>query len=287
MRRFLVLAALAVAAVAVVLTLTSSKAGGPRAPRSAAVPPPPKRHHARLRKVHGPHDRPVPILMYHVIAVAKPGVPYPELYTPPDVFTRQMHALALRGYHAVTLASVDRYWHHAIALPRKPIVISFDDGYLGDYTHALPVLSGLHWPGVLNLVVDNARTRGDLDVPQVRTMIRAGWEVDSHTVTHPDLTTLSAAQLRTELIRSRTWLRRHFGVPVNYFCYPAGRYDATVEAAVRRAGYRMATTTQPGLARPDSPYTLDRIRVDGQDGVNGLFAKLANPPTGQNARIGG
>ena len=225
--------------------------------------------------------------MYHVIAAPQPGAPYPELYTPPGVFAAQMRALAHRGYHAVTLGRVDRYWNHAEALPRKPVVISFDDGYLGDYTRALPVLSRLRWPGVLNLVVDNARTRGDLDIPQVRAMIRAGWEIDSHTVTHPNLTTLSPKRLQAELVDSRTWLRRHLGVPVDYFCYPAGRYNSQVEAAVRRAGYRLATTTQPGLARPDSPFALDRIRIDGQDRVSGVFAKIANPGTGQNARIGG
>jgi peptidoglycan/xylan/chitin deacetylase (PgdA/CDA1 family) len=129
---------------------------------------------------------------------------------------------------------------------------------------------------VLNLEVNNVR-RGDLLPQQVRALIRAGWEVDSHTVTHPDLTTLPDAQLRRELVDSRAFIRRHFKVPAAYFCYPAGRFDARVVAAVRAAGYRAATTTQPGLGAPGMRFTLDRIRVDGADGVRGLLTKLAHP----------
>ena len=187
-----------------------------------------------------------------------------------------MAALRDHGYHAVTLAQVERYWRRGYALPGQPVVLSFDDGYLGDYTRARPVLQALGWPGVLNLEVNNVRP-GDLEASQVRALIAAGWEVDSHTVTHPNLTTLDAARLRTELVDSRAYLRRTFGVPVDYFCYPSGHFDARVEAAVRSAGYRLATTTQPGLASPARPLALDRIRIDGQDGAAGLLAKLRDP----------
>ena len=79
-------------------------------------------------------------------------------------------------------------------------------------------------------------------------MLRDGWEIDAHTLTHPDLTTVDAAGLRREVGGSRRWLRRAFGVPVDFFAYPAGRYNPAVEAAVRAAGYMGATTTQPGQA---------------------------------------
>lgn len=259
---------------------SSSDSAQPHASQTAAksakraeAPPP--------RKVTGPHDAPVPILMYHVVSGPKPGAPYPELYTPAPVFAAQMHALAGRGYHGVTLGQVYRYWRQGYALPPKPIVISFDDGYLSDFTNARPVLSSLGWPGVLNLEIDNIRA-GDLTQSEVRGLIAAGWEVDSHTVTHPDLTTLGPVALRQQLVASRAAIRARFRQPADFFCYPGGRFDASVVAAVRAAGYKLATTTQPGLAKPGEPFTLSRIRVDGQDGANGLLAKLAAPSTAQN-----
>jgi peptidoglycan/xylan/chitin deacetylase (PgdA/CDA1 family) len=279
--RALAAAALVVAVGAVLVLVLSHGSSGSHSDHRAgakAAAPSSARHHPVPRRVRGPHDSPVPILMYHVISAPKPGAPFPELYTPKPQFAAQMSALAQRGYHGVTLGQVYDYWHRAIALPKKPIVISFDDGYLSDYTHALPVLERLGWPGVLNLEVNNVLTPGDISQSQVRALIRAGWEVDSHTLTHPDLTSVSAAQLRRELVQSRSFLHGHFGVPVDFFCYPAGRYNATVESAVRAAGYRLATTTQPGLASPHADaFALPRIRVSGSDGVTGLLAKLRNP----------
>jgi peptidoglycan/xylan/chitin deacetylase (PgdA/CDA1 family) len=280
MRRLAVLILLVAAGCAVALVATSGggrTAGGhsgaaPAGAVARARRPPPQ----RPRIVKGPHRDAVPILMYHVISSPKQGAPYPELYTPAPVFAAQMRALARRGYHAVTLHAVDDYWRRGYALPRHPVVLSFDDGYLSDYTHARPVLEKLGWPGVLNLEVDNVRP-GDLVATQVRGLIRAGWEVDSHTLTHPDLRTVSDVQLHHELVASRAYLRRHFGVPADYFCYPAGRFDARVVAAVRAAGYRAATTTQPGVAAPGMRFTLDRIRVDGSDGTRGLLLNLAHP----------
>ena len=109
---------------------------------------------------------------------------------------------------------------------------------------------------------------------RVRAFLSAGWELDSHTINHPDLTTLGPAQLREEVAASRRILRRQFHVPVDFFCYPSGRYDDAVIAAVQAAGYLGATSTRYGLARPSELWTLARVRVNGSDGVSGLASKL-------------
>ena len=221
------------------------------------------------------HDRPVPILMYHVIAPAPPGIAYPDLYVQPAEFAREMRWLARHGYRAVTLHRVYDYWRGRRALPRHAIVVSFDDGYRSQYSAGLPVLRRLHWPGVLNLKVGNENDRWGMPRVLVRRLIRAGWEIDAHTITHPDLTKVDSQRLRQEVAGSRAIIRRQFGVPVDFFCYPSGRYDAHVIAAVRAAGYLGATTTNYGLARPSDLFTLDRVRVSGSDGVLGFAAKLA------------
>jgi peptidoglycan/xylan/chitin deacetylase (PgdA/CDA1 family) len=210
----------------------------------------------------GPRHAPVAILMYHVVAAAPPGAAYRDLWVAPGRFARQMQALARAGYHATTLDRVWRAWHGHGSLPRRPIVISFDDGYQSQSTTARRKLDELGWPGVLNLEVSNVGLKGGLAPDEVRAMLRDGWEIDAHTLTHPDLTTLDASGLRHEVAGSRHWLHRAFGVPVDFFAYPAGRYNPAVEAAVRAAGYKGATTTQPGQAtRGADPYALPRIRV--------------------------
>jgi peptidoglycan/xylan/chitin deacetylase (PgdA/CDA1 family) len=216
----------------------------------------------------------VPILMYHVIANAPAGVTYPDLYVPQAEFAAQMRWLNVHGYRAITLYRVYQTWHGSAQLPTRPIVLSFDDGSASIPRNALPVLRKLRWPGVLNLKLGNVRPRGGITADQVRRLIRTGWEVDSHTITHPDLTTVTAASLKHEVADSRWMLQRRFRVPARFFCYPAGRYDARVIAAVRAAGYVGATTTRFGLARASKPFELARVRVDKGDGAAGLARKL-------------
>src|SRR5204862_4691459 len=202
----------------------------------------------------------VPILMYHVIATPPSGTPYPDLYLSPDLFSQQIRFLRSHGYHAVTLNQVWDYWHHHAKLPRRPIVLSFDDGYLSQYSVAARLLARYRWPGVLNLAVRHLHEGSyGLSVGRVKKMISAGWEIDSHTINHVDLVGLSAEALQLEVGRSRTILRHLFDQPVLFFCYPAGRYDSNAIAAVRAAGYLGATSTNPGLASPHpNPFRSSR-----------------------------
>jgi peptidoglycan/xylan/chitin deacetylase (PgdA/CDA1 family) len=153
--------------------------------------------------------------------------------------------------------------------------VSFDDGYQSQSTVARRTLDRFAWPGVLNLAVKNVGLKGGLSRREVSAMISDGWEIDAHTLTHVDLTAVDAVRLRREVAGSRRWLRHAFRASVDFFCYPAGRYNPGVEAAVRAAGYAGATTTNLGLAtRRDDPYALPRIRVTPGMTGNALVALL-------------
>jgi peptidoglycan/xylan/chitin deacetylase (PgdA/CDA1 family) len=216
------------------------------------------------------HTGPVPILEYHVLGSPPAGAPYPELYVSRPDFHRQMDWLERNGYEAVTLEQVEAAWFEGATLPPKPVVLSFDDGYRPQFTYALPELRRHGWAGVLNLKAEGS----DLYPSNVEAMIAAGWELAAHTIHHLDLTELDAAQLREEVAGSRAILRREYGVPVKDFCYPAGRFDTTVVAAVKAAGYVGATTEIPGYAERDAPYELARFEILGSAGVSGLAEDL-------------
>jgi peptidoglycan/xylan/chitin deacetylase (PgdA/CDA1 family) len=233
----------------------------------ALAPPPAQVRGAAARSM------PIPILMYHVIATPPPGASYPGLWVAPATFASQMAGLRRAGYHAITLAAAFAAWRHGAPLPRRPVVVSFDDGYLGDYTHARPVLRRLGWPGVLDLLLANVR-RGDLTTREIGRLVADGWEIESHTLSHPDLTMVGDAQLRRELLGSRQAIRRRFGQPANVFCYPGGHYDARVVTAVRAAGYEGALTTDEGYAVPTERFTLRRVRVQHGEPASALLAGL-------------
>jgi peptidoglycan/xylan/chitin deacetylase (PgdA/CDA1 family) len=210
-----------------------------------------------------------------VIAPAPPGAKYAGLWVSPDALRAQVAALAKAGYTAVTLDQVIDGWNGKPTLPPKPVVLTFDDGYLSQGKDAGAILAERKWPGVLYLAWHNLGTPGGISRTRVKQMIRDGWEIDAHTINHRDLTTLDAAGLREEIAGSRAKIREAFGVPVNGFCYPAGRFDPAVEDAVREAGFTSATTELPGRASAQQDrFALSRIRVDASDSVASVMAKV-------------
>ncbi len=229
-----------------------------------------------------PHKGPVPILEYHVLGHPPEGAPYPELYVGRTDFEKQMDWLEESGYQAVTLEQVQEAWYHGGTLPPKPIVLSFDDGYRPQFTFALPTLRKHGWAGLLNLKAEGS----ELYESNVKAMIAAGWEVAAHTIHHLDLTELGPEELTEEVAGSRKILQRDYKIPVNNFCYPAGKFDETVVEAVEKAGYTGATTELSGFAESDKPFELARLEILRQTHVGGLAEDLKNGE-GETAQGGG
>src|SRR3954470_6389401 len=180
-----------------------------RPPRGGAGPP---RHAGHLVT----WTKPFPILMYRVVASPPATAQLPELFVDPETFDAQMNWLKGRGYAAVSLNQVYDAWFKHGRLPEHPVVLTFDDGYRGDYVYARPTLRRLGWPGDLNLLVGNLGS--ELSDQMVRRLINDGWELDAHTISHLDLTTLTGARLQREISGSRRILQRRFHQPVNFFC---------------------------------------------------------------------
>jgi peptidoglycan/xylan/chitin deacetylase (PgdA/CDA1 family) len=283
-RRMLAAGALVVALVAIVAFVVSSSGSGggdrgrgssPKKGQRSTASDPRGSASGEVRNATpqpdwAPYTGPVPILEYHVLGAAPADEPYPDLYVSRPDFHKQMNWLDEHGYEAVTLDQVEAAWYHGGTLPSKPVVISFDDGYRPQFTYALPELRRHGWAGVLNLKAEGS----DLYPSNIEAMTAAGWELAAHTIHHLDLTELDAAQLDEEVAGSRKILRREYGVPVKNFCYPAGRFNATVIAAVEAAGYIGATTEIHGYADREHPYELDRFEILGSGGLAGMVADL-------------
>ena len=226
-----------------------------------------------------PGSEPVPILMYHVIARAPAGAPFPGLYVEPGEFAAQMQALKDAGWHAVTLDQVQAFWRTGVPLGAgKPIVVSFDNGYQSQYTQALPVLRRLGWVGDENIQLTGLPpSQGGLGQDEIHGLLAAGWELDTQGFSHADLITLDPQELHYQVAVSRRVLQQRYHVPVNWFCYPSGHYDSSVLAAVKAAGYSGSTTVVPGWAHPqDDPFRLHRLRVLAGTTPGELIAQIAD-----------
>jgi peptidoglycan/xylan/chitin deacetylase (PgdA/CDA1 family) len=291
-RRLAAVAALVTAVVVVAVVVIAASGGGSSASNAGA--PQGRAHHTGRHAGHGgsagqkttqaargtgvPGNATVPILMYHVINPPPASVAYPGLYVPANEFTAQMQALKAAGWHAVTMNQLRANWTRGAPLgPGKPIVLSFDNGYASQYTNAMPILKRLGWKGVENLQLAGLPpSQGGLTDAQVRGLLAAGWELDTQGISHADLIRLDAAGLHYEIDTARQTLRQRYRVPVNWFCYPSGHYNATVIAAVKAAGFVGSTTVVPGWARrSDDPYRLPRLRVLGGTSPSALLAQIA------------
>jgi peptidoglycan/xylan/chitin deacetylase (PgdA/CDA1 family) len=215
---------------------------------------------------------PVPILLYHHIAAAPAGVKSPALWVSPGVFASQVRALRAAGYHAVTLGRLWDAWHGRGRLPRRPVVLTFDDGYADQVAAALPVLARARWPGVLNLALKFLPEMGG--EPAVRQLLDAGWELDSHSSSHEDLRTIGPVRVRRQVEGSRARIRELFGVTPRFFCYPFGHVNGAVAGAVKRAGYLGATTTRAAFATPAKPFLLPRVQVSRGESGTDLLRRL-------------
>jgi peptidoglycan/xylan/chitin deacetylase (PgdA/CDA1 family) len=259
----------------------AASTGGTRShDRGAAAATPPGSGSTVTGRATGvPGTATIPVLMYHVIAPPPAGALFPGLYVPADEFAAQMDALKAAGWHAVTLDQVRAYWTRGVPLGSgKPIVLTFDNGYRSQYVNALPVLQRLGWVADENIQLAGLPpSQGGLTPDQVKGMVQAGWELDTQGISHADLITLDAAGLRYQITVARQRLQRQYGVPVNWFCYPSGHYNATVIAAVKAAGFVGSTTVVPGWAGPSQdPYRLPRLRILGGTSPQAMLKQIAD-----------
>jgi peptidoglycan/xylan/chitin deacetylase (PgdA/CDA1 family) len=169
-----------------------------------------------------------------------------------DVTVEEFEAHLKRIQEAgLTPISFEQLVHHlrtGAALPPKPVLLTFDDGYVGHYTHVYPLLKEYQYPAVFSLFT------GKLD-GEVVGRSTVTWEhakemaadplitIASHSVLHPrDLRALSDEDLRREVVESKARLEAELGIPIRYFTYPEGKYDERVAQAVANAGYEAALT---------------------------------------------
>jgi peptidoglycan/xylan/chitin deacetylase (PgdA/CDA1 family) len=236
----------------------------------------------------------VPVLAYRVINVPPAGVSSGrDLYVPSSEFSAQMAALKSGGWHAVTLNQLQAYWTHGTSLgTAKPIVITFDGGFASHYLNALPVLKRLGWAAVENLKAAGlSPSDGGLSDSQVHGLLSAGWEIDLEGSSQTDLTTADSSQATSQVTADRQTLHGRYNVPVNWFAYPSGRYNATVTGAVRTAGFFGASTLEPGWADPKGDrFLLPRLQVVAGTSPSQLLSQISGaqqngPPPPESSGI--
>jgi peptidoglycan/xylan/chitin deacetylase (PgdA/CDA1 family) len=183
----------------------------------------------------GPDHIQVPILMYHHIAVSPNGSRY---YVAPEVFETELKLLRNWGYATISTSMLVQAITQGVLLPPHPIIITFDDGDADNYTNAFPIMQKYGYTGVLYVAYAFIGIPNYMSVDQIREMAAAGWEVGSHSISHPiNFLALDPAAMRAEIVGSRQKLMDLLGLPILTFAYPFGENSDAAVDYVHYAGY--------------------------------------------------
>lgn len=217
----------------------------------------------------------IPVLLYHHVSDQETDMP--ELTVSTAEFTRQLRLLRFHGYQTITLEQLGSYMRgERMALPDKPILISFDDGYADNYSQAFPILKEIGYCATIFMVGINFDRANRLTSPQIREMAANSIEIGAHSMTHRDLTRLSRTDLRYEVAGSKQKVEQVVRSEADYFAYPGGFYNLAALEAVEAAGYQGSFSILPGLNQPDRDniYLLRRIPIFRYTNFDRLLAQL-------------
>lgn len=200
----------------------------------------------------------IPVLNYHQVNDTK----HSALTLSTDEFKEQMAYLHKEGYHTITLVQLYAYVTQGTQLPSKPVVITFDDGYVDNYHNVLPILKAYGMNATLFMISDAANTEGFLSTAQLHHMEHNDFFVEGHTNHHHMLTKIDASQWEDEIDGGKRTLSTLMGKDIQYLAYPGGFNNEQIQTITKQSGYKMAFTVSPGTVQPgQNLYALPRLAI--------------------------
>ncbi len=229
-------------------------------PASTITPAPLPTSDGQVRSVE------VPIIMYHHIAAPPPDADAirRDLSVSPQALEEQLRYLVEAGYHPITLRQLVMHLQSGQPLPEKPVILTFDDGYRDNYTHAYPLLKEYGFVATF-FIVSGPIDFGDKEYmtwEQIELMSAEGMDIEDHSYSHPDLAGQPQDFITRQILAPQEAIEAHSGQEVRFFCYPAGSYDQTVIEVLKAAHFWGAVSTKAGVWHSsEHPFELKRLRV--------------------------
>jgi peptidoglycan/xylan/chitin deacetylase (PgdA/CDA1 family) len=224
----------------------------------------------------------IPILMYHYISIPPKNADRIrlDLSVTPSHFENELNYLATNSYTTVSLNDIYTALATGAALPPKPVVITFDDGYHDAYTNAYTLLQKYHMTGTFFVISDmiNSGNPAYMTWDMAKEMANGGMSIESHSRSHPDMRARSNDFLIYQILGPIEAITTYTGKRPHFFCYPSGRYDAAVIRVLKSTDTWAAVTTQEGVVHSlADAMTWTRVRVHGSTTLD-QFSELVKVP---------
>lgn len=215
----------------------------------------------------------VPVLYYHSVDENAEN----EVTITPEMLEKQLDYINDNDYITITMSELYDYLINNQPIPKKSIVITFDDGYMNNYTEAFPLLKERNMKATIFCVGNSLDGSYYLSKDAIKEMSDYGIDIESHTVNHVHLDTLNYDEQLSEIKNSKEILENITGKDVTAIAYPFGDYNDDSIKAAKEAGYKLAFTTHLGLSdRNDDMYKLDRIYISSNYDMNTFKELLKN-----------
>lgn len=212
----------------------------------------------------------IPILMYHYVEHVgdQSDQVRISLNTLPEILDLQIKTLKDAGYTFLTPAEIPSFFEGQRALPNKPIILSFDDGYRDFYTGAFPLIKKYQVKAINYVVSGFLDKPNNLTRKQLKEIAQSNLvEIGVHTVDHVNLRGMDPQKAKGQIEKSKSDLEKELGLKVVSFAYPYGAFDLKTVELVKNANFETAASTVPGVdVNMDNLYFLYRLRPGGKTG---------------------
>lgn len=219
----------------------------------------------------------IPVLYYHSVLPDSEVATRNEVTISPENLKKQLSLVKELGYTTLTMSELNDYIINSKEVPKKSILITFDDGYADNYVHAFPILKELDMKATIFVISSGIDGGYYMSSDQLKDMIKHGIDIESHTVNHVHLNTLSYEEQLKELKDSKAAIEKVTNKEVLSIAFPFGDFNDDTLKAATNAGYSVAFTTNRGLAnRTDNKVALDRIYVSSEYSLETFKDRLLN-----------
>ncbi|SFT21641.1 polysaccharide deacetylase family protein [Paenibacillus sp. BC26] len=203
----------------------------------------------------------IPVLCYHSITDKKTG----EYVVSPAHLEEQMRWLHEQGYRSINLSQFELLMKGKLPNDGRNVLITFDDGYKDNYTNAYPILNKFGYVAVEFLVTNWVGGPDYMNWSEVDQLSGKGWDLMSHTRTHPYLPLHTTKGQMDEIAGSKAQLEKHLSKPVHVIAYPYGLRSFETVKIVKDSGYDYAFTFDDGMTTSlQNPYLLKRLFISGE-----------------------
>ncbi len=210
----------------------------------------------------GTANRNIPVLLYHRV-----GSTSGALTVTPQRLANDLALLQRAGYQTITIDQFEQFlFDRDNDIPNKPVLITFDDGYLDNYQNAFPILQQYSMVATFYIITGMMKDKERVTAQHIQEMAKHGMSIGSHTVSHRSLGEIAPADMRQEITASRVALEDILGSRVHSIAYPKGSFNQNTLAIVQETGYSEGFTVISGMcSKVSNPFVLKRIPVFSYD----------------------